>query len=98
MDDFMDGILARRGDETAEECSEWASGGGATETVLVVSHGIAIRSFVRGAIGASHDFVIHSDTPNTAITELMYEPATAPDKAQLGGWRLMRLSDAAHLQ
>lgn len=66
------------------------------QTILVFSHGIAIRSFVRGVLGASCRFVVHSETENTSITELVYKPVP-PSRSNLGGWTLVRFNDAAHL-
>jgi len=63
------------------------------DCVLVFSHGIAIRAFVRSVIGAQVDFCIKSETDNTAITELEYR--TTP--GDLGGWRLVRFNDHSHL-
>ena len=62
--------------------------------VAIFSHGIAIRSFVRGIIGASSTFVVCSETANTSITELEYVPDVP---GEMGGWRLIRLNDSAHL-
>jgi len=53
-------------------------------TVAVFSHGIAIRSFVRGLIGANVDFTVHSETDNCSVTILEYKPALN----NLGGWFL----------
>lgn len=61
--------------------------------VALFSHGIAIRAFVRGALGAADKFVVRSETNNTSITELLY----VPEAGDLGGWRLVRFNDAAHL-
>eukprot|EP00746_Dinoflagellata_sp_MGD_P014147 gnl/MRDRNA2_/MRDRNA2_130875_c0_seq1.p1 gnl/MRDRNA2_/MRDRNA2_130875_c0~~gnl/MRDRNA2_/MRDRNA2_130875_c0_seq1.p1 ORF type:complete len:302 (-),score=39.99 gnl/MRDRNA2_/MRDRNA2_130875_c0_seq1:41-946(-) len=63
------------------------------QTVAVFSHGIAIRSFLRGVIGAGTKFVAKSELENTSITELMYDPVAT----DLGGWKLVRFNDAAHL-
>ena len=53
-------------------------------TVAVFSHGIAIRSFVRGLIGADVDYTVHSETDNCSVTILEYKP----NLANLGGWVL----------
>ena len=87
--------------EGTGESSGGSSGGssGHTEpqlqqpTILVFSHGIAIRSFLRGVLRAGYDFVIQSSTDNTSITELIYSESPGPR----GGWRLVRLNDTAHL-
>lgn len=53
-------------------------------TVAVFSHGIAIKSFVRGLIGADVDFTVHAETGNCSLTVLEYKPALV----NLGGWVL----------
>jgi broad specificity phosphatase PhoE len=100
MDDFLDDLLTRAGDEDAATCAQWAAGDNSApiENVVVVAHGIAIRAFIRGAMGASHDFAIHSDIFNTSVCELVYKPITAAGKDPHGGWRLVRFNDHAHLQ
>ena len=79
---------------TPEEQEGGQSGAGRPLTVLVFSHGIAIRSFLRGVLNAYTKFVVRSETENTSVTELLYKP-TAGD---LGGWVLVRVNDAAHLR
>eukprot|EP00927_Polykrikos_kofoidii_P067062 TRINITY_DN62598_c0_g1_i1.p1 TRINITY_DN62598_c0_g1~~TRINITY_DN62598_c0_g1_i1.p1 ORF type:complete len:329 (+),score=36.74 TRINITY_DN62598_c0_g1_i1:115-987(+) len=66
---------------------------GQERTVVVFSHGIAIRSFLRGIMGADSRYVLHSQTENTSITELVYKPIGG----DFGGWTVVRINDAAHL-
>ena len=56
-------------------------------TVALFSHGIAIRSFVRGVLGASAEFTVHAETDNCSLTVLKYRPGLADDGG-LGGWVL----------
>ena len=100
MDDFLDDLLTQTGDRDAATRAQWATGDkrAPIDNVVVVAHGIAIRAFIRGVMGASHDFAIHSDVFNTSICELVYKPVTAVGKEQHGGWRLVRFNDHAHLQ
>jgi broad specificity phosphatase PhoE len=56
-------------------------------TVALFSHGIAIRSFVRGTLGASGEFTVHAETDNCSLTVLEYRPGP-PDHGGLGGWVL----------
>ena len=55
--------------------------------VAVFSHGIAIRSFVRGILGADAEFTVHAETDNCSLTVLEYRPGPA-DLGGLGGWVL----------
>ena len=64
-------------------------------TIAVFSHGIAIRSFLRGVLGADAGFVVSTHTDNTSITELRYKPQPSDN---MGGWQLLRFNDAAHLR
>ena len=56
-------------------------------TVALFSHGIAIRSFVRGILGADAEFTVHAETDNCSLTVLKYRPGPADDGG-LGGWVL----------
>lgn len=67
---------------------------GSRQCVAIFSHGIAIRSFLRGVLGADVKFTVHTQTDNTSITELLYDPR--PD--DLGGWSVVRMNDASHLR
>ena len=60
-------------------------------TVAVFSHGIAIRSFVRGILGADVEFTVHAETDNCSLTVLEYRPGPA-DPGGLGGWVLKCLN------
>ena len=60
-------------------------------TVAVFSHGIAIRSFVRGILGADAEFTVHAETDNCSLTVLEYRPGPA-DLGGLGGWVLKCLN------
>ena len=60
-------------------------------TVAVFSHGIAIRSFVRGILGADAEFTVHAETDNCSLTVLEYRPGPA-DPGGLGGWVLKCLN------
>ena len=59
--------------------------------VAVFSHGIAIRSFVRGILGADAEFTVHAETDNCSLTVLEYRPGPA-DLGGLGGWVLKCLN------
>lgn len=83
MKQFVDELLLEQQDASDEQ----------QRTVVVFSHGIAIRSFLREVMGARAGYVLHSETENTSITELVYKP-TADD---FGGWTVVRIYDAAHL-
>ncbi len=83
----------RMGALVEELLSQDAAGEGATVHVALFSHGVAIRALVRAMIGAGMHFVSRTATENTSITEVRYEPA----RGDLGGWHLVRLNDAAHL-
>ncbi|NJK80601.1 MAG: histidine phosphatase family protein [Chloroflexaceae bacterium] len=59
------------------------------ETIIAVSHGGTIRALLCHVIGLDLAYFGRMWIENGSITELRYK---AP------GWRLMRLSDAAHLE
>ena len=63
-------------------------------TVGVFMHGMAIRCFLRRILGAGPASAVHMDTANTSITELRYDPRDH----NLGGWHVVRVNDAAHLE
>jgi probable phosphoglycerate mutase len=66
----------------------------ARQTVAIFTHAVALRSWLRSTLGAGVDFVTHSHSENTSITEVVYDPS----QGDLGGWILVRANDAAHLQ
>lgn len=70
-------------------------GEGSQEPVIAIfSHGIAIRCFLRRVLGAQPAFVVHSQTENTAVSEVLYRPGSG----NLDGWIVVRMNDAAHLE
>jgi len=62
-------------------------------TVVVFGHGLAIRCFVRSVLAASDTATVHCGMENTGITELIYDSKDH----NLGGWKLIRMNDHAHL-
>jgi len=77
----------------AEDLLEASRGADQEQTVLVASHGLAIRTFLRGILGGWSGVALHMHTENTSITELRYDPKDG----EMGGWSIVRMSDSAHL-
>ena len=64
--------------------------------VFVFTHHAAIRCALRAVLEASPIVIGPRSNPqNTSITELAYD---AGDPGRRGGWRAVRLFDAAHLE
>ena len=67
--------------------------------VVIFTHGIAIRCFLRRILGAGPLAALHLDLGNTSITEVEYRPyARYNYKSDLAGWHLIRMNDVAHLE
>jgi len=62
------------------------------KTVLVFTHGVAIKSFLRGVLGAKLNFAQTVQIDHTSVTELLYQPKPGC----FGGWNLIRVNDSAH--
>ncbi|CAE7029161.1 gpmB [Symbiodinium natans] len=83
--EFVDGLLMA-GESKKPEQRELVVG--------VFAHGMAIKSFVRGAFSAAPSFLVNAQVDNTSITEMVYKPR----QDELGGWSLVRFNDASHLR
>ena len=71
------------------------NGGKENATILVFTHGIAIRCLLRWVLDAGPVAVLHTSLANTSITELEYKASARGDFA---GWHLKRMNDSAHLE
>lgn len=84
---FMNEIIQKK--EGRKDCAK----------VVIFTHGIAIRCFLRRILGAGPLAALHLDVANTSITEVEYRPYARYDyKSDLAGWHLIRMNDAAHLE
>ena len=81
MAKFVDELVTNSGKENA--------------TILVFTHGIAIRCLLRWVLEAGPVAVLHMSLTNTSITELEYKASARGDFA---GWHLKRMNDSAHLE
>lgn len=88
---FVEGLLSS---SFPEGSPDGAAGGVRQTTVAVFMHGVAIKAFLRRAMGASSTFAVHSCCDNTSITELVYKTGYH----NLHGWQVVRMNDSAHLE
>ncbi|GAB4819242.1 hypothetical protein N2152v2_006288 [Parachlorella kessleri] len=59
---------------------------------LIVTHGLAIKCFLRGLLDSSPDMTRRIRLDNTAITEVGFQPDGAEQ-----GWHILRVNDTMHL-
>mmetsp|Transcript_8449 Transcript_8449/g.21132 ORF Transcript_8449/g.21132 Transcript_8449/m.21132 type:complete len:227 (-) Transcript_8449:277-957(-) len=59
---------------------------------LVVTHGLAIKCFLRSVLNSSPAMSRHIHTDNTSVTEVAWSP-----DADDGGWEVRRVNYTAHL-
>lgn len=88
MASFVDGLLLAGSD------AHHAAHGGREPVVAIFSHGLAIRCLLRRLLGAHPGFAVHSETKNTAISDVWYKAGGH----NLDGWFVASMNDAAHLQ
>jgi broad specificity phosphatase PhoE len=63
-------------------------------TIAMFTHKFVISAIVRGILEAGTTANVRTMMHNTSITEIEYNT----DAGLKGGWRLIRMNDAAHLE
>lgn len=67
-------------------------------TIVIFTHGIAIRCFLRRILGGGPLAGLHIKLDNTSVTELEYRPSARGNyDSDLSGWHVLGVNDTSHL-